>query len=144
MHVVAIDPGRMKCGMAILSDTGDLREQFVVARSDVFTRLTQVHQNYGAFYLVVGDGTGSKEFLQELEAHPIAAMIPKVHVVDEHLSSLEARSRYFDDHPPKGMRRFIPRSLQVPPVPFDDYVAVILAERYLAGRKDGTSSGQHS
>ncbi|HKM17981.1 MAG TPA: pre-16S rRNA-processing nuclease YqgF, partial [Limnochordia bacterium] len=37
-------------------------------------------------------------------------------------------------HPPRGWRRLLPVSLQTPPVPIDDYVAVILAQRYLDGK----------
>jgi hypothetical protein len=51
--------------------------------------------------------------------------------VDEHGTTLRARARYFTDHPPRGWRRLIPRSLQTPPEPYDDYVAVLLAEAAL-------------
>jgi hypothetical protein len=54
--------------------------------------------------------------------------------VDEHLSSVEARSRYLDDHKPRGIARLIPKGMRTPPEPIDDYAAVVLAERYLKTR----------
>lgn len=132
MHIVGVDPGRMKCGVAVLSIDGTVREQHVVPRSEVLAHLALIHQTYGAFQLIVGDRTGSREFLAELEKNSVKDYMDEVHIVDEHLSSLEARSRYFEANPPKGLRRFIPQTMQMPPVPVDDYVAVILAERFLS------------
>jgi len=118
--------------MAVLSLEGVVHEHVVTPRSEIFARLLAVSDKYGPFVLVVGDRTGSKAFLTELKGHPLESRIHGVHTVDEHLSSLEARGRYFDDHPPRGIRRFVPRTMLTPPVPYDDYVAIILGERYLA------------
>ena len=41
-------------------------------------------------------------------------------------------------NPPRGWRRLLPVSMQMPPEPYDDYVAVILAQRFLRG--DGKGS----
>ena len=57
-------------------------------------------------------------------------------LVDEHLTTLEARARYFVEHPPTGLKRLLPVSMQVPPEPYDDYVAVILGERFLASQRE--------
>ncbi len=54
-----------------------------------------------------------------------------VEVVDEKYSTLRARERYFRENPPRGLRRFIPISLQTPREPYDDCAAVILAEQFL-------------
>jgi hypothetical protein len=51
--------------------------------------------------------------------------------VNEKHSSERARLRYFKETPPRGIWRLIPITLQVPPVPIDDYAAVIVAEDYL-------------
>ncbi len=134
MHIVGVDPGRMKCGVAVLSADGKVREQHVVPRSNVLTHIEMVQQTYGTLHLVIGDRTGSREFLKELESHSARERIAEIHVVDEHLSSLEARGRYFAANPPRGLKRLIPQSMQIPPVPIDDYVAVILAQRFLKSR----------
>ena len=72
----------------------------------------------------------ARAFREQLEASGVGM---EVTLVDEHRSTEEARRRYFVDNPPSGWRRLMPRGLLTPPVPYDDYVAIILAERYLAG-----------
>jgi hypothetical protein len=36
-------------------------------------------------------------------------------------------------HPPRGWRRFVPRGMLLPPRPIDDFAALLIAERLLAG-----------
>jgi hypothetical protein len=50
-------------------------------------------------------------------------------VVDEYRTTEEAKKLYWQVNPPKGWRRFLPVTMQVPPEPVDDLVAVILARR---------------
>lgn len=54
-------------------------------------------------------------------------------IVDERNTSLEARRRYYEDHPPKGLWRLVPRGLLVPDVPLDGYAALLIIERYRRG-----------
>ncbi|NLM69901.1 MAG: pre-16S rRNA-processing nuclease YqgF [Firmicutes bacterium] len=128
--ILAVDPGREKCGVAIV-DEGKTLLQEVVARASIMERLSSIMPASGP--IVVGDRTGSKTFIQELKA-AIPAAANRIVTVNEHLSSVEARSLYWQNNPPRGWRRLLPVSLQTPPVPIDDYVAVILAHRYLDGK----------
>jgi hypothetical protein len=52
-------------------------------------------------------------------------------MVDERYSSLEARDRYWQMYPPKGITSLIPQGFRQPPRPIDDIVAILLIERYL-------------
>ena len=54
-----------------------------------------------------------------------------IFVMDEYRTTEEARREYWKVHPPTGWRRLLPLTLQVPPVPVDDFAAVLLAQRYL-------------
>jgi hypothetical protein len=60
--------------------------------------------------------------------------LPEVDIttVDETGSTLEARVLYWQEHRPRGWRRLVPLSLQVPPEPVDDFAAVVLARRFLS------------
>lgn len=79
--------------------------------------------------LVIGKGTGSRPLIQEIaEAMPSASVL----LVDERETTLQARERYWEHNPRRGWRRLLPSSLQTPPEPVDDFVALILAERVLA------------
>ena len=52
-------------------------------------------------------------------------------LVDERETTLQARARFFIDHPPRGWRRLMPRGMLLPDRPIDDYAALLIAERYL-------------
>jgi RNase H-fold protein (predicted Holliday junction resolvase) len=56
--------------------------------------------------------------------------------VNERNTSLEARRRYYEDHPPRGLLRLIPRGLLVPKAQLDGYAALLIIERYLSGLVD--------
>lgn len=128
MIVLGIDPGRDKCGLAVVSKDQILIKQ-VVARKEYLGVVKQWVAEYNVKQIVLGDGTGSSEFLAEVEG---ASLPCQVITVDERHTSEEARRRYWVDNDPKGWKKLIPTSMQVPPEPYDDYVAVILAERFLA------------
>ena len=140
--VIAVDPGRSKCGVAVVrratgpnrtarSDSGSTLEilhQSVVATGDLETTLADLAARFAPDVILVGSGTTSAQAAQIAE-HLQAA---SVELVDEKFSSLLARKMYFRKNPPSGIRRLIPTSLQTPSRPYDDYVAVILAERYFS------------
>ncbi len=128
LPILAVDPGRLKCGLALLELQRVVLKE-VVSRTETVNRIVELLPSNGP--IIVGDRTGSKEFIEELLA-AIPHISNRVEPTDEHLSSVQARQRYWLEHPPQGWHRLVPVSLQVPPVPIDDYVAVILAERYLA------------
>ena len=52
-------------------------------------------------------------------------------VVEEAHSTEEARTLYWQENPPKGLKKLIPLGLLVPPIPLDAYAAVILVRRFL-------------
>lgn len=131
--VLAVDPGSAKCGLAVVRR--DAAGQLTV----LWRRIAPVDQLEAALaegraiaplaLVVVGDGTRSQAVVQRVrEAVPSIGLL----VVDERNTSMHARERYWEHHPRRGWRRFLPATMQVPPVPVDDFVAVILAERVLA------------
>lgn len=129
--ILAIDPGRNKCGLAVVFQGKTLLQE-IVDRANILKRIADVLPSTGV--IVVGDRTGSKDFIAELKAaNP--TIVSRITTIDEHLSSVEARSLYWQVNPPKGFKRLIPTSLQEPPVPIDDFVAVILAQRFIDSKK---------
>ena len=126
MRVLAVDPGREKCGVVVCGPEG-LVVRRVVAVSDLPGVARDWVTHYGVDTVVVGDQTGCAHVFDLLRDLPV-----QVEAAVERGSTLQARQRYFQDHPPRGWRRLIPRSFQLPPVPYDDYAALVLAEAYLA------------
>lgn len=128
--VLAVDPGREKCGIAVVSDEGLLAKE-VVPRVSIADRVAELAAAQNPGEIIVGNGTGGAELASELEE--LGLGIP-LQLVDETRSSERARSRFFEDNPPRGFRKLIPRGLLTPSRPYDDYVAQILAEDYLGIR----------
>jgi RNase H-fold protein (predicted Holliday junction resolvase) len=131
--VLAVDPGRAKCGLAVVRRSGANLESEIVHRSvanreDAGVILRELASRYCPTAILVGNGTACKEYRQIAESLKAAP----VHVVDEKFSTLRARKLYFEHHPPHGFRRLIPISMQTPSRAYDDFVAVILAESFLS------------
>jgi RNase H-fold protein (predicted Holliday junction resolvase) len=128
--VIAIDPGLVKCGLVLVVSDGDRRiERAVVSTAGLVVELSKLlRQNTEVDTIVIGSGTGSATL-----ARAIRDMFPNITLtlVDEKGTSLLARQRYFKENPPKGWRKLIPCTLQLPQEPYDDYAALLLAERYL-------------
>jgi len=130
--IIAIDPGREKCGIAVVHQEQGLLIKKVINRLELKSVVQQLIGEYHTSTVVVGDGTSSREAKLTLEQIKIVGFPLIIIFVDEHHSTDQARCRYWRENPPKGFKRFIPVTMQVPPCPVDDYVAVILAERYFA------------
>lgn len=127
--VLAIDPGRAKCGMAV-GCRGAILARAVVPLDALVETVRVWVEAFGVGEVLLGAGTGHDRVRALLAAVP---GLPPVRTVPERSSTLEARRRYFAEHPPRGWRRLLPLSLQVPPEEYDDYAAVVLIERVTAG-----------
>jgi hypothetical protein len=128
--VIAVDPGREKCGLAVVGRTGEVFVKEVVATGRLAAAVTDLAARYGIATAVVGDRTGRRAIEAVLATVRPDGKALAVRAADEHRSTDQARARYWCEHPPRGLARLMPVTLRVPPVPVDDYVAVILAERY--------------
>lgn len=128
MNIIAIDPGSHKVGVAVVSSTTETLYKSVSSRDECNDLISELIHEFNVEVVVLGNGTCSKEIREFVETN-----FPKVHleVVDETETSRFARERYLKENPPKGIGRLIPMGLRTPSEPYDDYVAVILAERYL-------------
>ncbi|MGD1705153.1 pre-16S rRNA-processing nuclease YqgF [Dapis sp. BLCC M229] len=127
--ILGFDPGRDKCGIAIMDKNRKLHDHQVVESPKITTTITQLHQQFNINLIVIGDQTTSEIWEQNL-TKIIPEKVPIIKI-DERYSSLEARDRYWQIYPPQGLVRLIPPGMRIPPKPIDDIVAIILIERYL-------------
>ena len=130
MFVMGIDPGRDKCGLAVLSTTGDIKFQRVVATDELADTIKTLSAQFAISTVILGDGTTHKSAAQKLSDAGLTFQL-----VDEKHTTEEARRLYWKKNPPTGWRKFLPTSLQVPPVPVDNIVAEILVKRFLVSGK---------
>ncbi|MCR5662753.1 MAG: Holliday junction resolvase RuvX [bacterium] len=126
MIVLAVDPGKQKCGIAVVSEKNVLK-RMVVGLAQTPVACEGLCQEYKVDRIIVGSGTGSQGVVLNLRS----ILGREVTVVDEKHSTEQAKMRYFSDNPPKGLKKLIPLSLQDPPVQIDDYAAVVLAEKFI-------------
>jgi RNase H-fold protein (predicted Holliday junction resolvase) len=127
--ILGFDPGRDKCGLAVVGREQQLLYHQVVRSQDAIATIQQLSQEFVIETIVMGDQTTAKSWKQQIVGE-LGTSVPIV-LVDERYSSLEARDRYWQMYPPKGIELLIPKGLRQPPRPVDDIVAIILIERYL-------------
>lgn len=127
--ILGFDPGRQKCGLAVMGVDRNLFMHQVVAAERAIATIQALRQQYPISLLVMGNQTSAhqwKQSLSEAFSDPI-----RVVMVDERYSTLEARDRYWQMYPPNGWQRLLPQGMRTPPRPIDDIVAILLIERYL-------------
>jgi RNase H-fold protein (predicted Holliday junction resolvase) len=124
--LAGLDPGRSKCGL-VRTDAAcrQVVEACVLSPEACWERLLHWCRQGLVSGLVLGDGTGSKEWRSRLTDR-----LP-LHLIDERHTTLEARRRYWRLEPARGWRRLLPEGLRQPPRDWDDVVAQVLLERWL-------------
>nr|WP_033375066.1 pre-16S rRNA-processing nuclease YqgF [Spirulina subsalsa] len=127
-YLLGFDPGRDKCGLAVMDEPGTVYDHVVIPSSEAIAQIEQYRRKYPINQIIMGNQTTAKIWQQQL-GEALSPPLPVV-LVDERNSSLEARDRYWEMYPPQGLTRLIPQGMRVPPRPIDDIVAILLIERY--------------
>ena len=126
--VLAVDPGREKCGLALVTDEG-VRFRAIVPTGEIGVTCHYLLQQHPGADVIVGEGTGGGAVMAAIrQARPDQV----VTAVPEQESTRRARARYLREHPGPWWQRLLPPGMRVPPRPVDDYAAVILGEEHLA------------
>ncbi len=144
--ILGLDPGRDKFGWAFVAPDGSLLASGIIpsARAEEligfllagnlegvssFTRENpgRIERLDSPGVVLLGNGT-ARQGLSGI----LASRKRVFTLFDETNTTLEARPLYWLLHPPKGLARFLPESLRVPPRPIDDLAAWVLARRFLA------------
>ncbi len=125
--IIAIDPGTKKCGYAVVDSNLSVLQREVTQTDKIVNNIEDSFKVYKINKIILGDGTNYKQIEKKLKNY-----FPrlKIILIEEDFSTLEARKKYFEAHPPRGISKLIPLSLRVPPCHYDDFVAVLLAEKY--------------
>ena len=123
---MGIDPGRDKCGVAVLTAAGEIKFQRVVPTEELDSVIKNLAASMQIEAVILGDGTTHKSAAEKISAAGLTFQL-----VDEKHTTEEARRLYWVKNPPRGWRKFLPTSMQVPPEPVDAIVAEILVRRFL-------------
>lgn len=142
MMVLAIDPGRQKCGLAFVAqeEVGRFRihHREVVETERLVARVLQLLGEHRPLCVLLGDGTQSAVLLRALRETLRGRL--EVELVPEGFTSQRARERARAESLPRGLGRLVPVGMRTPPRPYDDLVAVILAEDWFL-RQAGNTVG---
>jgi RNase H-fold protein (predicted Holliday junction resolvase) len=126
--VIAIDPGNYKCGIAVVDQKKNVYLKKVIEKENLKEEIKNILEIYNINLIILGNKTSFKEVEKILKNFKNI----KIVLQDESFSTIKARKRYFKEKPPSGIRKLLPVSFQIPPEPYDDYAAIILAEEYFA------------
>lgn len=129
--IAAVDPGRDKCGIAVLDGQGEIIFRKIIATEKLEEAVREIWQRERPERLVIGGGTTSRQAIARLKK-----ILPELTVdtVDEYRTTDEAKLLYWTLNPPAGLKKLLPLTLLTPPGPVDDLAAVVLGRRFL-GRK---------
>lgn len=129
--IVGIDPGTRKCGYAVIeAPLSPSLAQGIVSVEDLGPRLAELAALFTIRAVALGGGTHAAVIADVVRAAGLSLTI-----VDERETTLRARARYFQAHPPGGWKRWVPRGMLLPPCPIDDFAALLIAERFLEHEK---------
>ena len=125
---LGIDPGKSKTGLALVDGAGKIAKLHIAESQNIDNEIVEFIKNSCPVRIVLGNGTNSRDICEVVQK-----VLPDVlvTVVEEAHSTEEARTLYWQENPPKGLKKLIPLGLLVPPVPLDAYAAVILVRRFL-------------
>ena len=134
--VLAIDPGRAKCGLAVVSGPAppECLERAVVETARLTLAVAEVlRRRPDVSQMLIGGGTNGATLRRALaDTFPQMPLL----VVDEYNTSHRARQRFLQENPAFGWRRLLPSGLRSPETPYDDYAALMLAEDYFSKKVD--------
>lgn len=139
MIVLAIDPGRSKCGVAVCtprddSDRPRILHREVVPTDKLVMHVTALVDAHKPDVVLIGDGTQSAT-LRKAVGKALPDGMP-FEEVPEAFTSQRVRARLQKEWLPKGLVRLLPSGLRPPPKAYDDYVAALLAEDWLLAQKN--------
>ncbi len=127
-YYLAIDPGKDKCGLAILDDK---KNHYVLKNSyvtELEQNILQITENYQINKIILGNGTGYKQ-IQQI----ISKTLPKslIIIMDEKNTTYLAKQIYWQHNKPKGWQKVLPKGLRTVPEPLDSYAALAIGIRWL-------------
>lgn len=125
--LLSIDPGRKKCGLAVIDSGKSILHREIVPTENIKSVTNCCISRFKPAMIIMGNATWSRNILQDLEN---SMQIP-IRVTGEKHSTERARLRYFQEYPPRGFWKLVPLTMQVPPEPCDDFAAVIIAEDFI-------------
>ena len=123
---IAIDPGRSKCGLAVVQADGAALELQLLRPENLLLQVQECLQRYPDSQILLGNGTDSVAAQKLLV--PITSLLI---LVDERNTTLEANTLYWQNNKAGFWQKLLPVSWRSIPQPLDAYAAWAIALRFL-------------
>ena len=94
---MGIDPGRDKCGVAVLNSEGEIKFQSVVPTEELAGVIKNLTAEFEIKSVILGDGTTHKAAARKVSEAGL-----NFQLVDEKHTTEEARREYWKKNPPRG------------------------------------------
>lgn len=126
-RIIAVDPGKDKCGVAVVTRAGAVEHKEIAATGAVVDKIGALLKPGGVGAVAVGAGGGGAALAERLRG-----LFPDmtIETVEEKNTTRQARDRFFAENPTKRFLAVFPLSLFLPQPVVDDYAAVIIGERF--------------
>ncbi len=130
--VLAIDPGKSKCGL-IVADLKEKKvyEAIVIKNKFLVRYIKKKFRKRNNLQCLIGNGTSSKIYIKDLNE-----FLPNLIITEEKYSTFRAKKRYFEIFPLKGLKRFLPKEIFILNKNLDALAALIIMEDYFKFKFD--------
>jgi len=130
---LGIDPGKDKCGFALLKNDQTPVLLEIVGTKEFDKFLKELYDEYRFGLIILGTGTYSRKIEKRIRKLNLSPVV----LIDEKNTTIQAEKRFREDHPLKGYKKFLNKFLDWRPAEnVDDYAAFIIAKKYLENKNN--------
>ena len=127
-NLIAIDPGKEKCGIVLVDqDLAIVLDGKVVRKEYVLELLDEWVKNNFVNLIILGNGTTSKYWESLIKEKKFSS----VQIVEEKNTTFRARDRYWELWPKNFFLSLIPKGMIIPAENLDAIAALVLLEDFL-------------
>ena len=125
-RVIAIDPGKSKCGLVLAEISKKVVYQAIILKSELLTDYVRdLNTVEDISRIIIGNGTTSSEIMKKVDF-----LKKEIITFEERNTTFRAKERYFELFPKNGWRFFVPREVFILNKNLDAISALIILEDY--------------
>ena len=125
-RLIAIDPGKSKCGLVLAEITEKTVYKAIILKSNLLEDyLMNLNTVEDISKIIIGDGTTSCEIIEKLDFFK-----KEIITFEEKNTTYRAKARYFELFPINGLKFLIPREVFILNKNLDAISALIILEDY--------------
>jgi len=124
--VIAIDPGKSKCGLVLAEINAKKVYQAIIIKSEFLEKYVRdLNTVEDISKIIIGNGTTSNEIRKKLDFFK-----KEIIFFEEKNTTFRAKARYFELFPIRGLKSLIPREFFILNKNLDAISALIILEDY--------------